>query len=1074
MIRARSLRRTVAFLISIATVTTAPSSIAQDTQTASVSVRTQEVQIEPAIERGSHVPSPAVPTITVPDRHFSSGTTPDWIWGEEDSSNYVLSTVIELPAFKAARIKASCDNEGTIYVNGKRVASSSEWQDPMDVSVTANLQTGSNLIEAEVSNSGGIAAFVLKLVVIPEAGEPIELVSGDSWTVAATRGEKSTVKASLRGRYGEGPWNSVFENAGLPGRVPPGVFEVLPGFQVEKLFTVPKDELGSWVCLAVDQKGRLLVSDQGDLGICRVTPASVSASDNSAASMTSVEKLDFSRCQYKPTAAQGMLWAFDSLYLSINGGPGSGLYRARDLDGDDVFDECIKLKDFAGGGEHGPHSLRLSPDGTRIFVICGNHTLPPFQPGDEQSNKALTSKAPTSWNEDHLLPRMWDANGHAVGILAPGGWIASTDPDGNSWDIWSIGYRNPYDMAFNADGELFAYDADMEWDVGMPWYRPTRVVHASSGSEFGWRSGSGKWPVFYQDSLPPLVNIGPGSPVGVDFGYGLAFPTRYQKCLYICDWTFGTMYAIHMTPNGSSYTAVKEEFVSRTPLPLTDVVAGSDGMLYFTIGGRGTQSELFRVRYVGTDSTELVDGKDSAGLKERSLRKSIESQTVSSEVLIQALNGDDRHLAMSAMRAVQNGHELAKTASRLPLLARIRLLTALITRDRKFEPPAASEQPAPIPEHVAELRRKLNQFLDETRLAALTVDQQQEVLRLASLGATRLGMHPADFSEAFQTDCSQLFPAEDAMLNRELSQMLVFLQSPGIAGRLTKLLEQPPVPTVTDDMQDLLARNRGYGGAIAASITNAPDQQQIWYAFVLRNLKNGWTLDDRKAFFGWFERAHEWKGGASYHGFLRNIEKEAFENASEKERLLIEASGARKPYVLPELPKPTGPGKEWMLEEVRSLAETGLKDRNFENGLKMFAAARCVLCHRFGGDGGATGPDLTQLAGRFNVKDLTEAIMDPSKVISDQYKGSTIVTKDGEAISGRIVAENETSLTILTNPEDSTKIRQLSKAEIDELQPSTVSIMPAGLLKPLNEEEVLDLLAYLLSRGDQGHPMFRR
>ncbi len=133
--------------------------------------------------------------------------------------------------------------------------------------------------------------------------------------------------------------------------------------------------------------------------------------------------------------------------------------------------------------------------------------------GDEQSNKALTSKAPTSWNEDHLLPRMWDANGHAVGILAPGGWIASTDPDGNSWDIWSIGYRNPYDMAFNADGELFAYDADMEWDVGMPWYRPTRVVHASSGSEFGWRSGSGKWPVFYQDSLPPLVNIGPVLPL---------------------------------------------------------------------------------------------------------------------------------------------------------------------------------------------------------------------------------------------------------------------------------------------------------------------------------------------------------------------------------------------------------------------------------------------------------------------------------------------------------------------------------------------------------------------------------
>ncbi len=194
---------------------------------------------------------------------------------------------------------------------------------------------------------------------------------------------------------------------------------------------------------------------------------------------------------------------------------------------------------------------------------------------------------------------MWDANGHAVGILAPGGWIASTDPDGKTWDIFSIGYRNPYDMAFNADGELFAYDADMEWDVGMPWYRPTRVVHATSGSEFGWRSGSGKWPNHYIDSLPPMVNIGPGSPVGVDFGYGLKFPAKYQKALYICDWTFGTMYAIHIEPHMSTYKATKEEFVSRTPLPLTDVAAGPDGALYFSIGGRGTQSELFRVAYVG-------------------------------------------------------------------------------------------------------------------------------------------------------------------------------------------------------------------------------------------------------------------------------------------------------------------------------------------------------------------------------------------------------------------------------------------------------------------------------------------
>ena len=49
--------------------------------------------------------------------------------------------------------------------------------------------------------------------------------------------------------------------------------------------------------------------------------------------------------------------------------------------------------------------------------------------------------------------------------------------------------RNPFDIAFNHDGELFTYDADMEWDIGEPWYRPTRINHVISGAEFGFRNG---------------------------------------------------------------------------------------------------------------------------------------------------------------------------------------------------------------------------------------------------------------------------------------------------------------------------------------------------------------------------------------------------------------------------------------------------------------------------------------------------------------------------------------------------------------------------------------------------------
>ena len=74
------------------------------------------------------------------------------------------------------------------------------------------------------------------------------------------------------------------------------------------------------------------------------------------------------------------------------------------------------------------------------------------------------------------------------------------------------------------------------------------------------------------------MNIGQGSPVGVEFGYGLKFPAKYQKALYICDWTFGARYAIHTASRMSTYTASREEYLYRTPLPLTDFAAGLDGL----------------------------------------------------------------------------------------------------------------------------------------------------------------------------------------------------------------------------------------------------------------------------------------------------------------------------------------------------------------------------------------------------------------------------------------------------------------------------------------------------------------
>ena len=136
---------------------------------------------------------------------------------------------------------------------------------------------------------------------------------------------------------------------------------------------------------------------------------------------------------------------------------------------------------------------------------------------------------------------MPDGRGHNRDVLAPGGIIYRFTPDGKTFEAYASGFRNIFDASVNRDGELFTYDADMEYDFNTSWYRPTRITHVTSGSEFGWRNGAGKWPEFYADNLGAVVNIGPGSPTGTVFGYGAKFPAKYQRALYALDWSWGKL-----------------------------------------------------------------------------------------------------------------------------------------------------------------------------------------------------------------------------------------------------------------------------------------------------------------------------------------------------------------------------------------------------------------------------------------------------------------------------------------------------------------------------------------------------
>ncbi|MCA8989778.1 MAG: heme-binding protein, partial [Planctomycetaceae bacterium] len=472
------------------------------------------------------------------------------------------------------------------------------------------LSKGRNVIAVAAKNDGGVAAFVLKLKVETASGEIVEVTSSPEWSASLSETENwqtagfpagQSVTLSAKGKLGIPPWQIPTGNppAGSgSGPLAADQITVPDGFEVELIYTVPKETEGSWVCLTTDPWGHLLASDQGGQGLYRIK---VDGTD-----------VEVKKVPANLSGAQGMTWAFNALYFNRSGG---SLYRAIDTDNDQLVDTVEELPSARGGGEHGNHAVEPTEDGKQLYVVAGNHTdLPPL----------AGSRVPT-WDEDLLLPRQWDARGHARGRLAPGGWVSRFDPEQKTYELYCIGFRNEYDIALNEAGDIFTYDADMEWDMGMPWYRPTRICQVVSGADYGWRSGTGKWPTYYEDSLPPVVEIGPGSPTGVVAGTNAAFPAKYRRAIFALDWTFGTIYAIHLKPEGAGYTGEREWFCFGAPLPVTDATIGKDGAMYFAVGGRGTQSALYRVRYTGKESTDDQYQESPAVVAARATRKKLEA-----------------------------------------------------------------------------------------------------------------------------------------------------------------------------------------------------------------------------------------------------------------------------------------------------------------------------------------------------------------------------------------------------------------------------------------------------------------
>ena len=844
---------------------------------------------------------------------------------------------------------------------------------------------------------------------------------------------------------------SAFGDAPPQGNVTkPEALDTLPGFKVELLRTADPATEGSWISIVKDPKGRLLLGGERKEPISRLTIVD--------GKVAKAEMLVIPLGE-----VMGMLFAFDSLYINGRGNAPDGhevfgLWRCTASKGDDAFDKVELLREWkGGGGDHGAHAIVLNPDRKHINVLCGNFV---DVPGD-----VLPTSPHRNYADDLVLPRAEDATGFGAGRKPPGGFVVRMDPDGKNCELVASGERNTYCVAFNHDGELFGFDSDMEGDWGAPWYRPVRVFHVTSGADHGFREGASKWPEYYHDSLPATTTVGIGCPTGVAFGTGAKFPAKYQRAFFIQDWTYGRLMAVHLTPQGASYGGNWENFLApkalhqkagKTPLNMTGLVIGTDGAMYFTLGGRHIQGALYRVTYEGNESTAPADLHDENGHEARALRHKLEAfhgheDANAVDLAWPHLSNEDRFIRYAARLAIESQPMKQWKARALSEPNPTAALTILLSVARLGGTEAQGD-----------LFKALARF----PFAELKNEAQQlELLRVLEVAISRQGKPAAEIAAPIIAQLTPFYPAKTVSLNRELCQVLLALDAPDTIAPTLQLL------------------------AVAST-----QEEQLNYVFALRTITNGWTPELRRQYFAWWalkrtalkhpdaslkwflDAGRDYSDGASFNNLLVKTRRTAVSNVPGQELAALQPVLDSWIEPVPKLRMPNKPRtfvKDWQLSDFLGDLDKVSKGRNFSQGKDAAYTGLCLMCHRMGDEGGSVGPDLTAVASRYARQTILESILEPSKVISDQYANTEITLHNGSVLAGRIMSETDDK--ILLRPSMlAPDMTELSKADIKSREFSKVSPMMPGLVNTLTKEEILDLLAYFESAGKPEGAAFKR
>ncbi|MGB7325811.1 MAG: HEAT repeat domain-containing protein [Rubripirellula sp.] len=520
-----------------------------------------------------------------------------WIWADGSSLDQPIAEgetclfrkPINLRVPAQGRIEITADDDYELYVNDHIVGSGTSSREMQEYDISDRLEVGRNMIAVRVTNSkGNTAALAARVSIRPEKQDKWYTFSSDpSWKTSLTEdanwetvvfNDRLWGAASAFGKLGDtAPWDRDEDVVAETQTEQRERFQIQKGFGVQRV--LDDDQTGSVIAMAFNEFGHIILSQEGG-------PLLLVLDKDEDGIPEHVRVY----CD-KVTSCQGILALNGEVYVTGQGPDGSALYRLTDADRNGTLEEVKTIVKLKGSpGEHGAHGIRLGPDGM-IYVVLGGQVQ---AVGATGPGETLIDAY-----EGDLLPRYEDPAGHALGVKAPGGTVIRTNSDGSVVERVAGGIRNAYDLVFHPGGNMFVHDADMEADVDTAWFRPTALYDVTEAGEFGWRTGWAKWPEYYVDRLPNLLDTGRGSPTGAVCYEHYMFPVRYHNSLFLADWSEGRILNVRLTPRGSGYIADSEVFLQGQPLNVTDLEVGPDGAMYFCTGGRGTAGGVYRVVYKG-------------------------------------------------------------------------------------------------------------------------------------------------------------------------------------------------------------------------------------------------------------------------------------------------------------------------------------------------------------------------------------------------------------------------------------------------------------------------------------------